>query len=101
MNPEIQAFSDRIGAQVINLNMIEDLPTICRQRRKYCLVFDHKKTHCESYWQYKGVLFKMHAEHIKATLMGTEKSVVCERLRKNLITAMQFGGVLAISFGHL
>ena len=33
--------------------------------------------------------------------MGTEKAAICEHLRKNLVTAMQFGGTLAISLGHL
>ena len=74
----MQAFADKIGAIIINLNLIEDIPKICRERRKYCLVFDYKKTHCESYWTYKGQLFKMHAEHIKAQMMNLPKSHVCE-----------------------
>ena len=91
INPDMQSFANKIGAIIINLNLIEDLPKICRERRKYGLVFDFKKTHCESYWQYKGALFQLHKEHIKASMMGLTKSDVCETIRKRLVISMQYG----------
>ena len=47
------------------------------------------------------MLKKLHAEHMKTTMMNTPKSDVCESLRKSLAAAMNNGATYVISCGKL
>ena len=99
-NAEIKAFADKIGAQVISFHSIEDAANICRNRKKYVLFLD-KKGQCESYFQYKGKLRQLHAEHMKVQMLGISKAEVCETMRRGLVSSMELGGTFVISLGKL
>ena len=100
INPEVQKVADSIGAKIIPFHSIETVCVQALENRKYTLLLD-KKGQCESYFQYKGQLKKLHAEHMKCSMMNTPKTDVCESLRKSLAAAQNNGATYVISCGAI
>ncbi len=65
------------------------------------MLFLAKKGQCESFFQYKGKLRKLHAEHMKVQMLGISKAEVCDTLRRGLVSAMENGANYVISLGKL
>ena len=85
---------------MINFHSIDDAVNDCRNRRKYTILLD-KKGQCETFFQYKGKLRQLHAEHMKVQMLGSKKEDVCDNLRRGLVAAMENGANYVISLGKL
>ena len=85
---------------MISFHSIDDSANECRSNGKYVLFLD-KQGQCESFFQYKGKLRKLHAEHMKVQMLGVSQQDVCVTLRKGLVSGMENGSTLVISLGKL